>query len=214
MAIKKSKKPAAKSTARTTKTARPSREEAMKAVKTLIAWAGDNPEREGLIDTPKRVVEAYRDFFAGYDQDPKDVLSRFFEEVEGYDEMVLIKNIRLESHCEHHMVPFIGMAHVAYIPNKKVIGLSKIPKLVDIFAKRLQTQETLTAQIADALDKAMTPRGVAVVVDAKHQCMTCRGVHKTEGSTITSQMRGLFRSDPKTRTEFMGFITSPVTGYV
>lgn len=191
---------------------RPSQEEAMDAVKTLIRWAGDNPEREGLIETPKRVVKAYREFYQGYDEDPREVLSKTFEEVDGYDEMVLLKNMRVESHCEHHMVPIIGKAHIAYLPDKRVVGISKIARLLDIYGKRLQTQETMTAQIADTIEEVMQPLGCAVVIDAKHQCMTTRGVHKTETSTITSQMRGTFKSDPRTRAEFMSFIGSSEIG--
>lgn len=180
----------------------PSRDEAMHAVKTLIAWAGDNPNREGLIDTPQRVVDAYREFFEGYTMNPEEILARTFEEVEGYDEMVIIKNVRLESHCEHHIVPILGKAHVAYIPDKRVVGISKLARLVDVYAKRLQTQETLTAQIADTIQRVLKPKGVAVVIDAAHQCMTTRGVHKTETSTVTSRMLGLFREDPRTRHEY------------
>ena len=153
----------------------PSREEAMNAVKTLIAWAGDNPNREGLIETPKRVVDAYKEFFEGYSQNPDEILSKTFEEVEGYDEMVLIKNIRLESHCEHHIVPILGIAHVAYMPNKRVVGISKLARLVDVYAKRLQIQETLTSQIAETIQRVLDPLGVAVIIDASHQCMTTRG---------------------------------------
>ena len=185
----------------------PSREDAMNAVKTLIEWAGDNPNREGLIDTPQRVVDAYQEFFVGYTMDPEEILARTFEEVEGYDEIVIVKNIRLESHCEHHMVPIIGKAHVAYIPDNRVVGISKLARLVDIYSKRLQTQETLTAQIADTIWRALKPKGVAVVIDAAHQCMTTRGVHKTESSTVTSRMLGLFRKDPRTRGEFMTLIS-------
>ena len=184
----------------------PSREEAMRAVKTLIAWAGDNPDREGLIETPKRVVKAYEEFFEGYKIDPTEILSKTFEEVEGYDEMVLIKNIRLESHCEHHIVPILGKAHVAYMPKKRVVGISKIARLVDVFAKRLQIQETLTSQIAETLQSVLDPLGVAVLIDASHQCMTTRGVHKSTTSTVTSRMLGLFRTDARTRMEFMNFI--------
>ena len=186
----------------------PSQEEAMHAVKTLIAWAGDNPNREGLVDTPQRVVDAYREFFEGYTMNPEEILARTFEEVEGYDEMVIIKNIRLESHCEHHIVPILGKAHVAYIPDKHVVGISKLARLVDVYAKRLQTQETMTAQIADTIERVLKPKGVAVVVDAAHQCMTTRGVHKSETSTITSRMLGLFREDPRTRSEFMTLIAA------
>jgi GTP cyclohydrolase I len=192
--------------------ARPSKEEAMLAVQTLIAWAGDNPSREGLIDTPKRVVEAYAEFFEGYNVDPEEILSKTFEEVENYDEIVLLKNMRLESHCEHHMVPVIGKAHVAYIPNKRVVGISKIARLVDIYAKRLQTQETMTAQIAETLDRVLKPKGVAVIIDAKHQCMTTRGVHKTDTSTITSKVTGLFKTDPRTRAEFLELVASNNVG--
>ena len=166
----------------------PSREEAMRAVKTLIAWAGDNPEREGLIETPKRVVKAYEEFFEGYKIDPTEILSKTFEEVEGYDEMVLIKNIRLESHCEHHIVPILGKAHVAYMPKKRVVGISKIARLVDVFAKRLQIQETLTSQIAETLQSVLDPLGVAVLIDASHQCMTTRAVSYTHLTLPTSDL--------------------------
>ena len=185
---------------------KPTREEAMAAVDTLIRWAGDNPNREGLIDTPKRVVKSYEEFFSGYQLDPEEILSRTFEEVEGYDEMVMVKNIRLESYCEHHIVPIIGKAHVAYIPKNRVVGISKLARVVDVYGKRLQTQETMTAQIADTIERVLEPKGVAVVIDAAHQCMSTRGVHKTESSTVTSRMLGLFRSDPRTRSEFMDLI--------
>ena len=184
----------------------PSREEAMRAVKTLIAWAGDNPDREGLIETPKRVVRAYEEFFEGYKIDPTEILSKTFEEVEGYDEMVLIKNIRLESHCEHHIVPILGKAHVAYMPKKRVVGISKIARLVDVFAKRLQIQETLTSQIAETLQSVLDPLGVAVLIDASHQCMTTRGVHKPESSTVTKKMIGIFREDKILQSQFMELI--------
>ena len=184
----------------------PSREEAMRAVKTLIAWAGDNPDREGLIETPKRVVKAYEEFFEGYKIDPTEILSKTFEEVEGYDEMVLIKNIRLESHCEHHIVPILGKAHVAYMPKKRVVGISKIARLVDVFAKRLQIQETLTSQIAQTLQSVLDPLGVAVLIDASHQCMTTRGVHKPESSTVTKKMIGIFREDKILQSQFMELI--------
>ena len=190
-------------------TNKPTKDEAMKAVKTLIEWAGDDPSREGLIETPKRVVKAYNEFFQGYDQDPEEVLNKTFEEVEGYDDAVIVRNIRVESHCEHHMVPILGVAHVGYIPNNRVVGISKLARVVDIFAKRLQTQETMTAQIANILDKVLQPKGVAVVIDAGHQCMSTRGIHKTESSTITSRMLGIFRDKPETRTEFMHLIHSP-----
>lgn len=190
----------------------PSRDEAMEAVRILIRWAGDNPAREGLLDTPKRVVDAYKEWFSGYDESPEDALSRTFEEVQDYDEMVLLKNMRLESHCEHHMAPIIGKAHVAYLPNKRVVGISKLARLVDVYAKRMQTQEVLTAQIADTLQRVLEPKGVAVVIDAKHQCMTTRGVHKTETTTVTSRMHGLFKKDPRTRAEFMALIASSDIG--
>ena len=184
----------------------PSREEAMRAVKTLIAWAGDNPDREGLIETPKRVVKAYEEFFEGYKIDPTEILSKTFEEVEGYDEMVLIKNIRLESHCEHHIVPILGKTHVAYMPKKRVVGISKIARLVDVFAKRLQIQETLTSQIAETLQSVLDPLGVAVLIDASHQCMTTRGVHKPESSTVTKKMTGIFKEDKILQSQFMELI--------
>ena len=184
----------------------PSREEAMRAVKTLIAWAGDNPDREGLIETPKRVVKAYEEFFEGYKIDPTEILSKTFEEVEGYDEMVLIKNIRLESHCEHHIVPILGKAHVAYMPKKRVVGISKIARLVDVFAKRLQIQETLTSQIAQTLQSVLDPLGVAVLIDASHQCMTTRGVHKPESRTVTKKMIGIFKEDKILQSQFMELI--------
>ena len=187
---------------------RPSREQAMEAVKTLLAYTGDDPSREGLIDTPKRVIKAHDEFFAGYNEDPVEVLSRTFEQVEGYDEMVIVKGIRVESHCEHHMVPIIGVAHVGYIPNKKVVGISKLARMVDLFGKRLQTQETMTAQIADTIEKVLNPKGVAVVIDAAHMCMTTRGIHKTETSTVTSRMLGTFRKNANTRAEFMNLISS------
>ncbi len=188
---------------------KPSREEALKAVKTLIEWAGDDPKREGLIETPKRVVAAYEEFFEGYNQDPEEILEKTFEEVEGYDEMVIVKDIRLESHCEHHIVPILGKAHIGYIPNKRVVGISKLARIVDVFGKRLQTQETMTSQIANTIQKVLDPKGVAVVIDAGHQCMTTRGVHKTESSTVTSSMKGIFKENPVTRNEFLSFINLP-----
>jgi len=186
----------------------PSRKQAEEAVKTLIKWAGDNPEREGLIETPKRVVNSYKEFFSGYDSKPEQILSKTFDEVEGYDEMVIVRNITIESHCEHHMVPFIGIAHIGYIPNKRIVGISKLARIADVFAKRLQTQEIMTAQIADTINEVLKPKGVAVVIDAQHQCMTTRGTHKTESSTITSRMLGLFRTNSNTRSEFMNLINS------
>ena len=188
---------------------KPTKEEALKAVETLISWAGDDPTREGLIETPDRVIRAYKEFFAGYDEDPEKVLTKTFEEVEGYDDAVIVRNIRVESHCEHHMVPILGVAHVGYIPNKRVVGISKLARIVDIYGKRLQTQETMTAQIADTIQRVLEPKGVAVVIDAGHQCMTTRGIHKTESSTITSRMLGSFRDNIETRSEFMHLIHSP-----
>ena len=170
---------------------KPTREQAEKAVKTLIEWAGDDPTREGLVETPKRVAKAYEQFFEGYDLDPEEILRKTFEEVEGYDEMVIVKDIRLESHCEHHIVPILGKAHIGYIPNNRVVGISKLARIVDVFGKRLQTQETMTSQIANVIQKVLDPKGVAVVIDASHQCMTTRGVHKPESSTVTSAMKGL-----------------------
>jgi GTP cyclohydrolase I len=187
---------------------KPTREEAEAAVRTMLSWTGDNPDREGLVETPKRVVRAYEQFFAGYEMDPKEVLSKVFEEVEGYDEMVIVKDIRVESHCEHHIVPILGKAHVGYLPNKRIVGISKLARVVDIFGKRLQTQEVMTAQIANVINEVLEPRGVAVVMNAKHQCMTTRGVHKPESSTITSTMLGAFRENPDTRAEFMNLITT------
>ena len=184
---------------------KPSREEAMQAVKTL-KWAGDDPTREGLVETPKRVVAAYEEFFEGYTQDPEDILRKTFEEVEGYDEMVIVKDIRLESHCEHHIVPILGTAHIGYIPNKRVVGISKLARIVDVFGKRLQTQETMTSQIATTIENVLDPKGVAVVIDAGHQCMSTRGVHKTESSTVTSSMKGVFKENQVTRNEFLSFI--------
>ena len=187
---------------------KPTRQEAEAAVRTMLAWTGDNPDREGLVETPKRVVRAYEQFFAGYELDPKEVLSKVFEEVEGYDEMVIVKDIRVESHCEHHIVPILGKAHVGYLPNKRIVGISKLARVVDIFGKRLQTQEVMTAQIANVINEVLEPKGVAVVMNAKHQCMTTRGVHKPESSTITSTMLGAFRENPATRAEFMNLITT------
>ena len=185
---------------------KPSREKAMDAVRTLIEWAGDDPNREGLIETPKRVVNAYTQFFEGYEQDPEEILRKTFEEVEGYDEMVIVKDIRLESHCEHHMVPILGKAHIGYIPNNRVVGISKLARIVDVFGKRLQTQETMTSQIATTIENVLNPKGVAVVVDAGHQCMSTRGVHKTESTTVTSCMKGVFKENQVTRNEFLSFI--------
>jgi GTP cyclohydrolase I len=182
---------------------RPSREEALEAVRTLIAWAGDDPTREGLLDTPKRVVDAYREWFRGYDECPKDELSRTFEEVGGYDDMVMLKKIDVESHCEHHMAPFLGKAWIAYLPTDKVVGISKIARVVEIFAKRLQTQETMTAQIAAAITEALNPRGVAVLIDAEHQCMSTRGVHHKDVTTVTTQFTGAFKESEELRSRFI-----------
>jgi GTP cyclohydrolase I len=188
---------------------RPTREEAEAAIRTLIRFAGDDPTREGLRDTPKRVAEAYSEFFAGYTQDPGEVLSRTFEEVHGYDDLVMLRDIRLESHCEHHMLPIIGVAHVAYLPRDRVVGISKIARVVEIFAKRLQTQETMTAQIAEAIENALKPRGVAILVDALHQCMTTRGVHKPGVSTITTRFTGVFAQDADYRDRFLRMVHGP-----
>ncbi len=185
---------------------RPSRDAAEEAVRTLIEWAGDDPDREGLIDTPRRVVRAYEEFFEGYKTDPRALLETTFEETADYDEMVTLRDIRVESHCEHHIVPILGRAHIAYLPAGRVIGISKLARVVDAFAKRLQIQETLTAQIADAIDDALNPRGVAVVVEAAHFCMTTRGIKKTNVSMVTSRMLGAFRTDPATRQEFLSLI--------
>ena len=182
---------------------RPSREAALEAVRTLIAWAGDDPEREGLKDTPKRVVDAYREWFRGYDECPADELSRTFEEVSGYKDMVLLKRIDVESHCEHHMAPFLGKAWVAYLPTDKVVGISKIARVVEIFAKRLQTQETMTAQIAEAINQALGARGVAVMIDAEHQCMSTRGVHHKDVTTVTTHFTGAFADDVELRDRFI-----------
>ena len=184
-------------------TNRPSREEAMKAVKTLLAWAGDDPEREGLIDTPKRVVDAYEEWFQGYQADPKKELSRTFEDVQGYDDMVMLREIDVESHCEHHMAPFLGKAWVAYMPTSKVVGISKIARVVEIFAKRLQTQETMTKQVADAIEESLAPLGVSVMIDAEHQCMSTRGVHHKNVTTVTTRFTGVFKTDIALQERFM-----------
>ena len=189
---------------------RPSRAEAEEAVRVLLRWAGDDPTREGLIDTPARVVRSYEEFFAGYDVDPRAILSRTFSEVDGYDEMIVLKDIRFESYCEHHMVPIIGRAHVAYLPEHRVVGISKLARLVDAFAKRLQIQEKMTAQIADTLNEVLQPKGVGVILEASHQCMSTRGVHKAGVEMVTSRMLGTFRSDPSTRREFLAIVGNPV----
>ncbi len=185
---------------------RPSREAAEAAIRTLIAYAGDDPHREGLRDTPARVARAYGEFFAGYEIDPHALLSRTFEEVEGYDEIVLLRDIRIESHCEHHMVPIIGVAHVAYLPRRRVVGISKLARVVDAYARRLQIQEKLTAQIAACVEDVLEPFGVAVIIEAGHQCMTARGVHKPGVSMVTSRMLGAFRDNPDTRRELLSMI--------
>ncbi|HAE03483.1 MAG TPA: GTP cyclohydrolase I FolE [Rhodospirillaceae bacterium] len=186
--------------------ARPSFEEAEDAVRTLLRWAGDDPTREGLLDTPSRVVRSYEEFYAGYAIDAEEELRRTFEETEGYDEMVMLRNIPFHSHCEHHMVPIIGTAHVAYLPQSRVVGISKLARVVDIYARRLQTQETMTVQIADTISRVLSPRGVAVMIDAEHQCMTTRGIQKPGVSTITTHLTGAFRENPEMRREFLAMI--------
>ncbi len=188
---------------------RPTRIEAEAAVRVLIEWAGDDPEREGLKGTPARVARAFEEFFSGYGTDPVELLQRTFEETDGYDEMVVLKDIRFESHCEHHLAPIIGRAHVAYLPQQRVVGISKLARLVEVYAKRLQIQEKMTAQIANTLDEVLQPKGVAVVIEAAHQCMTTRGVHKPGVAMVTSRMLGAFRSDPSTRREFLAIIGAP-----
>ena len=182
---------------------RPTRAEAEAAVRTLILWAGDDPDREGLVETPKRVAKAYEELFAGYGQDAAAVLDKVFEEVEGYGDMVLVRAIPFHAHCEHHMVPFHGQAHVAYYPAKGVVGLSKLARVVDVFARRLQTQESMTAQIADAVDEALQPRGVAVLIEAEHMCMSMRGVQKQGAQTLTTQFTGVFKEDPQEQVRFL-----------
>jgi len=185
---------------------RPDRDEALKAVRTLIRWAGDDPDREGLIETPDRVVRSYEEFFSGYGQEPAEVLAKTFSEVDGYDEMIVMNDIRFESHCEHHMVPIIGKAHIGYLPAHRVVGISKLARLVEVYARRLQIQEKMTVQIADTLQQVLRPKGVAVVIEAAHQCMTTRGVHKPGATLVTSRMLGAFRDDPTTRREFLAII--------
>lgn len=190
---------------------RPSREEAEKAVQTLLRWAGDDPTREGLRDTPARVAKAFQDWFSGYDQDPEAYLARTFEEVAGYDDMVILKDIRFESHCEHHLAPIIGRAHVGYLPTNRVVGISKLARVVEAFARRLQVQEKMNAQIAHCIQKVLQPKGVAVVIEAAHQCMTTRGVHKTGVTMVTSTMLGAFRENSDTRREFLNIIGNPAS---
>jgi GTP cyclohydrolase I len=185
---------------------RPTQAQAEDAIRTLIRWAGDNPAREGLQDTPSRVAKSYLEFFRGYGEDPVAILERTFEEVEGYDEIVLLRDIRLESHCEHHMVPIIGRAHVAYLPHRRVVGISKLARVVDAYAHRLQIQEKLTAQIANTIQEVLQPLGTAVIIEAAHECMTTRGVHKTGVSMVTSRMLGVFRDDPSTRRELLAMV--------
>ncbi len=188
---------------------KPTQDEAEAAVRTLIRWAGDDPDREGLVDTPNRVVRSYREFFAGYEDDPREMLSRTFEETDGYDEMVLLRDIGFESHCEHHMVPIIGKADIAYFPKRRVVGISKLARVLDVYARRLQIQEKLTAQVANTIDEVLEPHGVAVVITAQHQCMTTRGIHKPGVSMVTSRMLGCFRDDSATRQEFLSIVSRP-----
>lgn len=188
------------------KDGRPSRDQAEKAVRTLLLWAGEDPEREGLAETPKRVARAYEDWFSGYQEDPVRFLKRTFEEVDGYDEMIVLRDIEFESHCEHHMAPIIGRAHVGYLPTNKVVGISKLARVVDAFARRFQVQEKMTAQIANCIRDVLNPKGVGVVIEAEHQCMTTRGIHKSGVTMVTSQMLGLFRKDARTRAEFLRMI--------
>lgn len=187
------------------------REQAEAAVRILIEWIGENPDREGLLGTPGRVARAYQELFSGYGENPKEILRRTFEEVDGYDEMVVLRDIRFESHCEHHILPIIGRVHVAYLPSRRVIGISKLARIVDIYARRLQIQEKLTVQIADTIDEVLRPKGVAVVVEASHECMTTRGVHKSSVNMVTSRMTGDFRSDASTRREFLNIVGNPTT---
>ena len=203
-----------KTVARVEPSLRPSRSEAEEAVKTLIRWAGDDPGREGLKDTPSRVVRSYEEFFSGYDADPKLILQRTFEEVQGYDEIVLLRDIRFESHCEHHMAPIIGKAHVAYLPDSRVVGISKLARLVEAYSKRLQIQEKMTSQIAGAINEVLLPLGTAVVVEAAHQCMTTRGVKKSGVTMVTSRMLGAFRENGETRREFLSMVGNLASGEV
>jgi GTP cyclohydrolase I len=210
-AVVKKLKPAAPPLGRGPDVERPSQAEAEAAVRTLIAWAGDDPEREGLRDTPARVARAYHDWFSGYATDPADYLRRTFEEVAGYDEMIVLRDIEFESHCEHHMAPIIGRAHVGYLPTNKVVGISKLARVVEAYSRRFQVQEKLTAQIAHTIEDVLKPRGVGVVIEGVHQCMTTRGIRKQGVSMITSQLLGHFRSDPRTRAEFLNMIGRPTS---
>ena len=200
-------------TGRAAELTRPSQQEAEAAVRTLLAWAGDNPAREGLLDTPKRVAKAFREYFSGYGEDPEEALSRTFEDVGGYDDIVMLRDIEFNSHCEHHIAPFVGRAHVAYLPTKAVVGISKLARVVDIYARRLQTQETMTAQIAKSIDRALAPRGVAVMLEAVHTCMSMRGIGKRNVATITTQFVGEFKSNPVLQARFMQLVRSPSGGF-
>ena len=192
---------------------KPSREEAEAAVRTLLQWAGDDPSRDGLIDTPARVVRAYEEYFSGYDDDPQKILGRSFDETEGYDEVVVLKDIPFASHCEHHIAPILGKVHIAYLPQSRVVGISKLARLVETYGRRLQIQEKMTAQIANTLNDVLDPKGVAVVIEAAHECMTTRGIDKPGVSMVTSTMLGAFREDPSTRREFMAIIGNPTNGH-
>lgn len=207
--LKKAKKPGAMDLEASGAPDRPTQGEAEEAVRTLIRWAGDNPNRDGLLGTPERVVRAYDEFFSGYNEDPMEMLQKTFSETEGYDEMVVLRDIDFHSHCEHHIVPIIGKAHVGYLPSERVVGISKLARVIETFARRLQIQEKLTAQIANTLEEVLQPKGVAVVIEAVHQCMTTRGVKKQGVSLVTSRMLGQFRDDAKTRREFLSIIGSP-----
>ena len=216
MSANTTKKPAAKGAKSKSKAVvelRPSREEAEAAVRVLLRWAGDDPTREGLIDTPSRVARSYEEFFSGYSGDPVEMLQRTFEEVEGYDEMIVLRDIRMESYCEHHMVPIIGKAHVAYLPSHRVVGISKLARVVEIYSRRLQTQETMTAQIANTITQALRPRGVAVMIEAVHMCMSLRGVNKRNVATITTQFTGEFKSVPAMQARFMELVRAPAGGF-
>jgi GTP cyclohydrolase I len=206
------KKPARTGPTTVAKVQRPSREAAEAAVRTLIAWAGDDPSREGLVDTPRRVLAAYEEFYAGYGQDPAEALERTFEDVGAYDDLVLVRDIPFYSHCEHHMVPFVGKAHIAYFPTEGVVGLSKLARVLDVYARRLQTQERLTGDVVSAIDEILKPRGIAVMIEAEHQCMTLRGVHKHGASTVTTQFTGMFRDDPAEQQRFMTLVRVAASG--